>query len=288
VNNNFHDPRLILKKYGLYPKKGLGQNFLISPKVLRTILQASEITPQDTILEIGPGTGVLTHHLAAARCVVAIELDETLVQILRQELAQYPNIHIVQGNILEIEHPQLVAELCGIEKNYKIIGNLPYYITSHAIRRFLEIQPSPSLVIIMVQKEVAERITATPPKMSLLAVSVQYYAIPEMVTLVRRTAFIPPPEVDSAVLRLRVREHPLFPDIPSDIYFRIVSAGFAQKRKSLLNSLSSSLNLPKSRIATLLDKASIDHNVRAEQLTLEDWARICRQLMECESYPTVR
>ncbi len=274
--------RALLSKYNLHPKRGLGQNFLVDSEVLRSITEAAELCPSDAVLEIGPGLGVLTKELLQrARCVLAVELDGALTQVLREELRDIQGLEVLQADILKIAHGEEVRARCATEA-YKVIANLPYYITSHVLRRLLEHPPRPELLVVMVQREVAERAVAAPGEMSLLALSVQLYSEPEIVSVVPRGAFLPPPDVESAVLRMRTRTDPLFPDITPEFFFWVAGAGFGQKRKTLLNSLSSNLKLDKRVVAEALRTASVDPGARAQQLSLEEWAELCRSLSALE------
>jgi 16S rRNA (adenine1518-N6/adenine1519-N6)-dimethyltransferase len=273
------DPRSLLRKYNLHARRKLGQNFLISPKALEAVVRAAELAAADTVLEIGAGVGTLTAELARrAGCVVAVELDDALIRVLRAEIGDLPGLHLVHGDIMKLRHTEVLRERCPPATGYKVVANLPYYITSHVLRKLLEEEPRPKIVVVMVQREVAERAVAGPGEMSLLALSVQLYSEPEIVERVPAGAFVPRPEVDSAVLKLRVRGEPLFPDIPPERFFRVAGAGFGQKRKSLLNSLSSNLGLEKPAVLAALQAAGIDPSARAQELGLEDWARLCRTL----------
>ena len=272
-------PGPLLRKYGIRPRHRLGQNFLTSPRALAAVVEAAKLRPDDAVLEVGPGLGVLTAELARrAGCVLAVELDDALVGVLRGELGGRENLHVEQGDILALRHAEALREHCGEVGRYKVVANLPYYITSHVLRKLLEEEPRPELIVVMVQEEVAERAAAGPGQMSLLALSVQLYSGPEIVERVPAGAFTPRPDVDSAVLRLRVRDRPLFPDLPPERFFSIAAAGFGQKRKNLLNSLSSSLRLEKPIVEEALRSAGIEPSARAQQLSLEDWARLCRTL----------
>jgi 16S rRNA (adenine1518-N6/adenine1519-N6)-dimethyltransferase len=273
------DPRALLRRHGVRPRRSLGQNFLVSVPALEQIVAAAELDPSDRVLEIGPGVGTLTAELAArAGCVVAVELDETLVGVLRAELGRRDNLRIVHGDIVQLAHQELLARECGPGCRYKVVANLPYYITSHVLRKLLEEAPRPELIVVLVQAEVAARAAAEPGAMSLLALSAQLYAEPEIVARVPAEAFVPRPEVDSAVLRLRVRERALFPDVPPELFFRVASAGFGQKRKGLLNALSSNLALEKARVRAALAEAGIEPLTRAQQLDMEAWRRLCLTL----------
>lgn len=282
----------VLRKHGLHLKKGLGQNFLADPIHLDRIVAAAELTRDDVVIEVGPGVGTLTARLAAqAGRVVAVELDSSLLPALRETLAGHDNVAIVQGDILQLDPAALAMRLptpnTGAPSeslpinhsplpitHYKVVANLPYYITSAAIRHLLTAAPPPALLVLTVQREVAQRIVASPPQMSLLAVSVQYYAQPEIVARIPAGAFYPPPKVDSAILRLRVRSRPAV-DAPADeIFFTVARAGFSQPRKQLHNSLKSGLSLPAETVQALLAAAEIAPQRRAETLTLEEWGRL--------------
>ncbi|MCS6828650.1 MAG: 16S rRNA (adenine(1518)-N(6)/adenine(1519)-N(6))-dimethyltransferase RsmA [Caldilinea sp.] len=285
-------------------KKSLGQNFLTDRRYLAPILEAAELTPTDNVLEIGPGRGVLTEALASrVGCLVAVELDDRLIEPLRQRFAGQPHVHIVHGDILEHAPDQLVAtarltrtegsEPDASERfqseaapsqsyplplpfSYKVVANLPYYITSAALRHLLEAERPPSLAVLMVQWEVAQRICAGPGEMSLLAVSVQYYAEPRIVQRVPARAFSPKPKVDSAVLQLRMRSRPAV-DVAPERFFRVARAGFGQKRKQLVNTLAAGLRIDKQEVQRWLKEAGIDPTRRAETLTLKEWGALCQQ-----------
>ncbi|HOQ99106.1 MAG TPA: 16S rRNA (adenine(1518)-N(6)/adenine(1519)-N(6))-dimethyltransferase RsmA [Anaerolineae bacterium] len=270
------DPREVLRRYGLRPRKGLGQNFLVDRSALERIVAAAELTSQDTLVEVGPGVGQLTQLLAdAAGRVVAVELDAQMVQVLRQELAGRSNVEVVEGDILEVD----VGALAG-GRPYKVVANLPYYITSAALRHLLEAQPPPTLLVVTVQQEVAERITAQPGAMSLLAVSVQFYGRPRRVARIPAGAFYPPPKVDSAAVRIDVyppAERPV-QDVGPERFFRVARAGFGQRRKQLRNSLTAGLHLKGEQVAAALARAGIAPQRRAETLSLEEWAELSRAL----------
>ncbi len=262
----------LLRAHDLHPRKRLGQNFLVDPVALQRIVAAADLSPEDTVIEVGAGLGTLTRPLAEqAERVVAVELDDGLVQALRQELAHLDNVQIIHGDILRI--PDLGIPHSG----YKVVGNLPYYITSAVLRRFLEDEPRPQLMVVTVQREVAERIVAGPGEMSLLAVSVQFYGQPKIVTRIPAGAFYPSPQVDSVVLRIEVGEHPavVLPDgVDVAAYFRIVRAGFSQRRKTLRNSLSGGLALSPARVELELEGVGIDPRRRAQTLSIEEWVQV--------------
>ena len=261
------DPGALLRAHGLHPKKGLGQNFLVDDTALRQVVAAAAIDPASTVLEIGPGLGHLTRYLAcAARRVVSVELDPELIPILREVLSATPNVSIIQGDILK----QDLAVLVG-EAGYLVVANIPYNITSILIRRLLETRPKPARLVLTVQKEVAERICAGPGDLSLLALSVQVYGQPKVAVRIPAAAFYPPPEVDSAVLRVDLFDQPRIPAGQMDVFFRLIKAGFSQKRKTMRNALAGGLAWKPDQAATLLDAAGIDPQRRAETLNLDEW-----------------
>lgn len=277
--------RALLDKYDLHPRKGLGQHFLADPNILRKIVAAAELSSGDTVLEIGPGLGTLTHWLTqAAGRVVAVELDEAMISVLRQELAHLPNLELVQGDILKLDPAALIAGTSppsgtpDVQSplSYSVVANLPYYITSAAIRHLLEAELPPRRLVLMVQREVAQRIVARPDDMSLLAVSVQFYGQPRIVAKIPAGAFVPPPKVDSAVVRIDTYDTPPV-DVPdAQTFFRVVRAGFSQKRKQLKNTLAAGLHLPGPQVAALLAQAGVDPRRRAQTLSLEEWAALAR------------
>jgi 16S rRNA (adenine1518-N6/adenine1519-N6)-dimethyltransferase len=275
------DVRGLLKEYDLRPSKGLGQNFLVNPAILEKIVAAAELTPDDTVLEIGAGLGTLTEHLArAAGRVVAVELDERLIPVLRDTLSGFDNVTLVQGDILELDPAALVRANQPTSQltSYKVVANLPYYITSAALRHLLEARVRPQCMVVTVQREVAERIVAGPGEMSLLAVSVQFYGRPEVLFRIKPGSFYPSPEVESAVVRVDVHAAPLMPVEDMDAFFRVVKAGFAQRRKQLRNALAGGLHLPQQEVDAGLRAAGVDPRRRAQALNLEEWARITRSL----------
>ncbi|MCE7939513.1 MAG: 16S rRNA (adenine(1518)-N(6)/adenine(1519)-N(6))-dimethyltransferase RsmA, partial [Chloroflexi bacterium CFX6] len=274
------NPRDLLRRYGLRPRKGLGQHFLVDPSHLARIVDAAELAPTDAVLEIGPGLGVLTAALArAAGRVVAVEIDPGMRAVLADVLAGLPNVAIVPADILAVEPADVLglgADAVGRCPGYKVVANLPYHITSAVLRHVLEARVVPERAVVMVQKEVADRILAGPGDMSILAVAVQLYARPSRVSVVPAGAFYPPPKVDSAVLRLDVYPSPPVDVGDVDVFFRVVRAGFGQKRKQLRNSLAGGLGLPAEVAGALLRQAGIDPSRRAETLTLEAWAALAR------------
>ena len=262
---------------GVRPKKSLGQNFLADPVYLRKIAEAADLSRDDLVLEIGPGTGNLTEQLLArAGRVVAVELDRRMVEHLRQRFAGDDHLTLVQGDILAADLPQLLHPWLGQFAAFKVAANLPYYLTSAILRMLLESPSRPSLAALTVQWEVAQRICAQPGDMSLLAVAVQWYAVPRIITRIPAGAFVPVPKVDSAVLRLEMRPEPVA-SIPSDeALFRVARAGFGQRRKQLRNSLSAGLRLQPPQAESILRGAGVDPTRRAETLSLDEWAALAR------------
>lgn len=269
--------RAILRELGLRPSKGLGQNFLVDETVPPKILAAAGIGPDDAVIEIGPGVGVLTLRMAPiVRKLTAVELDRRLYPFLHQALAPYPGARLVEGDALEFKPAELEPE------PYKLVANIPYYITSAILRHFMESDHRPLKTVLMVQKEVAQRIVAVPPDMSLLAVSVQFYGKPKIWSYVPAGAFFPPPKVDSAILLIETylpEERPC-PGVDEPRFFGIVRAGFSQKRKQIANSLASGLagQVDKTQVQAALADAGIESTRRAESLTLQEWARLYASL----------
>lgn len=254
------------------PKKSLGQHWLFDSKSLGAICDAASLTASDTVLEIGPGLGPLTTELTQrAKKVVAVELDDDLAQDLPSR---------VPARNLEVVHQDILTfNLSTLPKNYKVVANVPYYITSNLVRFLLESPTPPHTIVMLVQKEVAERLAATPGDMSILAVSAQLYADVQLGIVVTADKFDPPPKVDSQVIILTRRLAPLFADIDTKTFFRVVKAGFSEKRKTLRNSLSGGLQLSKDQAEALLAKARIDTSTRAQQLDLDDWYRLTKSLV---------
>ncbi|MDZ4158953.1 MAG: 16S rRNA (adenine(1518)-N(6)/adenine(1519)-N(6))-dimethyltransferase RsmA [Anaerolineaceae bacterium] len=261
---------VLLRQYNLRPSKGLGQNFLIDPAALQRVTAAAEIAASDTVLEIGAGLGSLTRHLAAAaRHVIAIELDDRLFPALQAVLAASSNVTIIHGDILQLD----IAALVNMP-GYLVVANIPYYITSALIRHLLEAKIKPSRLILTVQREVAERICAAPDKMSLLALSVQVYGKPAIVSQIPAGAFHPAPKVDSSVVRVDLYPQPLIDPAQLKDFFRLAKAGFSQRRKTLRNALAAGMRLKPPQAADLLQQAGIEPNRRAETLHLAEWAAL--------------
>jgi len=253
------------------PKKSLGQHWLTDIEVLEAIAESAEIKPTDTILEIGPGLGSLTHSLIGqARHVIAVEKDEELAAKLSGSMKGKP-VQVIAADILKFDLTQLPTR-------YKVVANIPYYLTSNLLRVLSESINPPYMMVLLVQKEVAERICSEPGQMSLLAVSVQLYYTAELGISVAAEKFDPPPKVDSQVVVLRRHKKPLFHDLDNQKFFRVVKAGFSGKRKKLRSSLSAGLQLTKDQADELLKKAGIDGDLRAQSLSLQDWYKLYKNL----------
>ena len=274
-------PKHVLEQHGLEPKQSLGQNFLADDNLLARIVDAAEVEKGDSVLEIGPGLGSLTHHLARrAGRVVAVELDDRFIPILQSEMTRYDNVTLVHGDILE----QDPAGWFG-DAPYKVVANVPYYITGAILRHLLEGAGKPEIVVLTVQKEVAERITADPGEMGLLAVSVRLYGKAEKLDTIKAGAFWPRPEVDSAILRVDLQEGPRLPPAEEEAFFRIARAGFSQRRKQLQKNLRS-LGYHRKEIMALLAEAGVDGRRRAETLSLAEWLAVYRVLRDGEQGAT--
>jgi 16S rRNA (adenine1518-N6/adenine1519-N6)-dimethyltransferase len=260
----------LLHRYGLHPKKSLGQNFLQDDYALHQVIEAAQITPQDVVLEIGPGLGSLTRYLAvSAHTVVAVELDSLLISPLKQVVNQFPNVHVIQGDILNLDPVELVSQA-----EYLVVANIPYYITSALIRHLLEARRPPKRLVLTVQQAVARRICALPGGMGLLSISVQVYGQPEIIAHIPASAFFPSPKVDSTIIRIELYPSPLIPSYQLEAFFHLIKAGFSQKRKTLRNALSGGLQMSPSMIEALLHEADIDPMRRAETLDLPEWQHL--------------
>jgi 16S rRNA (adenine1518-N6/adenine1519-N6)-dimethyltransferase len=263
----------LLQKYGLRPDKSLGQNFLTDPAILERIVTIAGVTREDTVLEIGAGLGHLSVQLA--RCagrLLAVELDRRLIKPLEDALRPYPNTSIVQGDILQLDPADLMES-----GGYLVVANIPYYITSRIIRHLLESPLKPGRIILTIQHEVAQRICAGKGDLSLLALSVLIYGEPSLELKIPAGAFYPEPQVDSAVVLIKIHTQPMLTDSLREIFFKLIKAGFKHKRKTLRNSLLKSLGWPGDRVSELLVDGGIDPRRRAETLSLEEWLILVRQ-----------
>jgi 16S rRNA (adenine1518-N6/adenine1519-N6)-dimethyltransferase len=269
-----------LDAHGLHPRKKWGQNFLTDTRILESIADTAQLGREDTVLEIGPGLGHLTRVLARrAGRVVAVEVDRDLAAQLKSDFASTPGVEIVCGDILQFDPAKLITPGSGASAPaaFKVVANLPYYITSAILRHILEASRKPSIVVVLVQREVALRMAALPPEMSLLAVSVQFFASVRIVRTLSAGAFYPRPKVDSAVVRLEVFDPPRAIE-DTRWFFEIVRAGFGERRKQLRNSLARGLVLDSDTVAAALTRAHIEPTRRAETLTLDDWITLCHAL----------
>lgn len=279
--SDIKEVKRILNQHGFQFSKSLGQNFLIDPEVCPRMAEESGVTKETGVIEVGPGFGVLTQQLALrADKVVAIELDKRLPEVLADTLSDFDNVTVVGGDVMEIDLHNLIAEQFPNHKDIVVCANLPYYITSPVIMKLLEERLPVRSLVVMVQKEAAVRICARPGQRECGAVSVavQYYAEPEILFDVKRDSFFPAPNVDSAVMKLDVRSAPpeVLTDLDQKAFFRVVQAAFSQRRKTVCNSLSSGLSLPKDAVKALLADAGIPETARAEQLTMEQFGALCR------------
>ncbi len=271
---NIRELRNFLYAHHIRPNKAFGQNFLVDHDVLLHIVEAAEIHAGDQVLELGAGTGVLTRELAKrARRVVAVELEREMLSLLTKTTRNYANVEIMERNLLYVDPGAIFGS-----DSYKLVANLPYYITALTFRHFLESANPPRLFVVMVQYEVAQRIVAAPGDLSLLGVSVQFYGEPKIIAHVPARAFYPAPRVDSAILRIDLKDEvPLTPG-ERDSFFRLVQAGFSERRKQLHNSLAHGLHRKNVDVQPWLLAASIDPSRRAETLSIEDWLRLWHEM----------
>jgi 16S rRNA (adenine1518-N6/adenine1519-N6)-dimethyltransferase len=272
---NIHVLRDLLYAHNMRPNKSFGQNFLVDRAVLERIVEAAELEPSEQVLEVGAGTGVLTRELArVARRVVAVELEQDMLTLLEKTTRGYSNVEIIARNLLYLDP----REVFGQER-YKLVANLPYYITAPTFRHFLESTNPPRALVVMVQYEVAQRIVAAPGDLSLMGVSIQFYGQPRIIARVPARSFYPAPKVDSAILRVDVYEQaPLTPE-ERNSFFRVVQAGFSERRKQVHNSLAHGLHRKDEVIREWLAAAGIEANRRAETLSIEEWLRLWHEAM---------
>ncbi len=277
--------RALLRRHGLaQPNKRLGQHLLISRKALDAVVDAAELTPSDNALEVGAGHGALTVELARrAGRVVAIEMDRDILPVLAEMTAPYPNVEIIPRDLLTVD---LGAVFGGAP--YKFVANLPYYITALILRRIFEAKPRPTLMVVMTQREVAERMVAAPGDLSLLGLSVQFYGQPRIVAYVPATAFYPPPKVESAVVRIDLTPELPLDDAGRDLLFDLAHAAFGGKRKQIHNSLTKNLRLAPEQVAQWLAASEIDAERRAQTLSLDDWLRLTRAALADPPQPIAK
>ncbi len=280
----YEDTKFLMKKYGITANKKLGQNFLIDENVIDKIVETSNITNEDLVIEIGPGLGTLTEKLLQkAGKVICIELDNRMIVILKDRFFMYDNFEIINKDVLKVDLNNLIKESKKNEqiKNIKIVANLPYYITTPIIMKLLEEKLDIESISVMIQKEVADRLTEVPGKKDAGAITytVYYYAKSEKVLVVPHTSFIPEPEVESEIIKLKLRKEPIIKVSNEKKFFALIKASFRQRRKTLLNSISNSgLNISKEKIETILQELNIDKKVRGEALTIEQFAEIAERI----------
>jgi 16S rRNA (adenine1518-N6/adenine1519-N6)-dimethyltransferase len=271
------ETKSLLKQAGLHARKGLGQHFLVDGAFLNQMLLAAELREGEVVIEVGPGLGVLTSALAERQVrIFAIEKDENLSELLQTKFKLNQNVTIINEDILEVNLPDILGFSNGVNNRiprYKVVANLPYYITSPVLRFFLEATYKPDCMVVMVQKEVARQITAKAGEMSLLSVGIQVYGDPKIIKYVPARSFYPPPEVDSAILKISVYSKPAV-DVEISSFFTLVRAGFSAARKQIVNPLAHGLEMPKQDILQMLARAGINFQRRAETLTIEEWGKL--------------
>ncbi len=268
----------LCKSYNIRPKRSRGQNFLVTSDIYDKVVEVSGLEEGDTVLEVGPGLGFLTVKLALkVKRVIAVEFDDKLAGFLKKEIDSQgiKNVEVVNENILDFQIPNSKFQI----PSYKIVANLPYNITSVFLRRFLEREDRPSLMVLMLQKEVAERIVAEPGDMSLLALSVQFYAKAGLMMQVLKNNFYPEPQVNSAVVKLIIKNEELrIKDIDEKKFFQLARIGFSAKRKMLKNNLGAGFKRQSSEIEKILEKIGLNPKARAEDLSLDDWAKCLKEM----------
>ncbi len=287
---NLTSPKILretFKKHDFKPQKRLGQNFLIDQNIVNKIVKIAQISKKDTILEIGPGTGAITKALAQkSKKVIAVEKDPQLSKILKENLSSFKNTSIITSDIRRtvilgqsfFDSPSRTVILGQSLKDcpWKVVANLPYYLSQHVIRKLLELENQPEKIVLLVQKELAQRICAKPPRMNILAVSVQFYSQPEIKGYVSKTCFWPQPKVDSAIIEINPLEKTQ--EISSERFFKTVKAGFFAPRKQLANNLTSQLKKGREGIIKAIKKTGIEEKARAENLTIKEWINLSRLL----------
>lgn len=284
MQNLYEETKYIMKKYGIVANKKWGQNFLINQNVVNEMIEKSKISSEDLIIEIGPGLGTLTARLLEkASKVIVIELDERMLQILQDRFLMYKNFEIIHEDVLKVDLTQIIKENKQIEniKKVKIVANLPYYITTPIIMKLLEEKLEIDSITVMIQKEVADRLTAIPGKENTGAItySVYYYAQAEEILTVPNDSFIPEPEVNSEVITLKIRKNPPIKVQDEKRLFQIIKLAFMQRRKTLVNALTNSnLFRSKEEVEQILEKLEIDKKVRGEKLSLEQYAKIAENI----------
>lgn len=289
--------KFICRKYNLQPKIWKGQNFLIDKKVIDEMIAVADLKKDDVVLEVGPGLGVLTEELAKkVKKVIAIEIDRNIVRALKDILRDYKNIEIMEGDILRLNYEMNNLESgmsflrCGLVaapakktsptplSNYKIVANLPYSITAPFLRKFLEGGSGPKEMLLLIQKEVADRITAEPGEMSLLSVAVQFYCQPRIISYVSKKSFYPQPKVDGAIIKIERRRAALKRGAAEETFFKLFKIGFSSRRKQLRKNLSAGLKMEDNKIRQIFEELNFDFNMRAQELNVEDWIKLNEKL----------
>lgn len=280
MESAYKETMFILKKYNISANKSLGQNFLIDDNVIENIVESANITKDDLVIEIGPGLGTLTARLLEkAKKVIAIELDNRMIHILNERFSLYENFELINEDVLKVDLQKLILE--NKAQKIKVVANLPYYITTPIIMKLLEDKLEIESITVMVQKEVAKRLTAKPgDKLSgAITYSVNYYCEPEEVVVVPNSSFIPEPEVESEVIKLNLRKEPPVQIKNEEIFFKLIKVSFMQRRKTLINGVTNSGLMEKEECKEILDKLGLDERVRGESLTIQDFANIANEII---------
>ncbi len=266
----------LLSDHDIRPSKGLGQNFLVDDNALQQIILAADISKESEILEIGPGLGHLTRYLAASSKIVHTdEIDKKIIPALESVLEVYKNVNIINADIMNFDLTQL-----DLQEGYLIVANIPYYITSALIRKLLQYDTKPKRLVITVQKEVGERICAKQGNHSLLSLSVQLYGKPRISSIIKANSFFPSPKIDSAVIRIDILQDLVIGREKIPMFFRLIKAGFSQKRKMLRNTISAGMHWSKDKTEEILELAGIDPKARAQTLSIEEWAGLVNLLSD--------
>ena len=272
MHTSLLDAPKLLKKYGILPKKSLGQNFVITQSALDAVISAADLAGHEEVIEIGAGLGILTIELAQrAGRVFAVEIDKRLIPVLQDNLQDFENVTLLHADFLQVDPCELVSG-----SGYSVVANIPYNITSVLIRHLMESSISPERVVLTVQREVAQRVTGSPGNMSLLALSVQIYGSAVITAHIPADYFYPIPDVDSTVLRIDIYKEPLVPRNVIPVIFSLARAGFGQKRKKLRNSLATVMSSTPAEVEKLLGRAGIQLKSRAQELSIQDWEKIAR------------
>lgn len=280
----YEETMFILKKYNILANKNLGQNFLINDEVVNKIIESAEIEDDDLVIEIGPGLGTLTKEmLDKAKKVIAVELDKRMIKILNDRFKLYSNFELINEDILKVNLKEIIEEEKRKQniKNVKIVANLPYYITTPIIMKLLEDNLDIKTITIMIQKEVAKRLTAEPGKskeVGAITYSIQYYCQSEEVAIVSNTSFIPEPEVESEVIKLTLRDKPPINVHNKELFFKLIKLSFMQRRKTLINGISNSNLIDKENLKRILNKLGLPENIRGENLAMQDFANIANEV----------